>query len=74
VATGTDTEGLTVVTISSEAAVVVVAEVVTDTLLVILTKDCDPATVSPMISSSSLKRRKYLSYNNYYDKNRETKL
>jgi len=61
VATGTDTEGLTVVTISTQAAVVVVAEVVTDTLL-----------VSPIFSSSSLKRGKYLSYN--CDKNRETKV
>ena len=61
-ATGTDTEGLTAAKPSPEAAVVVVAGVVTNTLLVLLTKDCDPGTGSPMFISSSLKIRKCLSY------------
>jgi len=44
-------------------AAVVVAEVVNVEVSVIQTKDCDPATgESPMLSSSSLKIRKYLSY------------
>ena len=55
-ATGTETEGLTVATTSPGVAVVVVAEVVSVRVLVIPSKDCDPATgESPLLSSSSLK-------------------
>ena len=62
-ATGQETEGLTVATTGPGVAVVVVAEVVNVKVSVIQTKDCDPATdESPMLSSSSLKIIKYLSY------------
>ena len=65
-ATGSDTEGLTVVTASPEAAVVVVAEVVTDILSVLLTKVCDLASGSPMFMSSSLKIRIFFLHFDYY--------
>ena len=43
------------------------AEVVNVKVLVVLTKDCDPATgESSLLSSSSLKLGKYLSYNLTY--------
>ena len=61
-ATGKETEGLTVATTGPEVAVVVVAEVVNVKVSVILTKDCDPSTAVSSMLSSSLKIRKYLSY------------
>ena len=61
-ATGKETEGLTVATTGPGVALVVVLNV---KVSVIQTKDCDPATdESSMLSSSaasSLKSRKYLS-------------
>ena len=65
-ATGKESEGLTVATTGPGVALVVVAEVLNVKVSVIQTKGCDPATdESSMLSSStvsSLKSRKYLSY------------
>ena len=72
-ATGKETEGLTVATTDPGVAVVVVAKVVSAEVLVIPTKDCDPATgESPLLSSSSLKIRKYFSYK--FDMNIDPKI
>ena len=69
-ATGKETEGLTVATTGPGVAVLIVAEVVNVKVSVIQTKDCDPATDESLIlSSSSLKIRKYLSYK--FDMNTE---
>ena len=55
-AAGTETEGLRVATTGpGVAVVVVVAEVVNAKVLIILTKDCEPATGEcSLLSSSSL--------------------
>ena len=54
-ATGTEAEGLTVTTTGPGVAVVVVTEVLNAKVLIILIKDCDPATGEcSQLSSSSL--------------------